>query len=164
MHLCLYGYNFPWTIQKEKTLQAHTLLTTRGGSIPPKVGLPREKEIIQWMEFRNSPFSLPIFSPNLVLKWKFKVWSKIFCSLSLKIVDLFVRKGGSFEPPEPPQRTGLLCISYNIKSFVNVPHTCWHRMLIRLCANKSKNVEPLPPILEHKIHPSPASVYTEEDW
>ena len=26
----------------------------------------------------------------------------IQCSLLLKIVDLSVRKGGSFEPPEPP--------------------------------------------------------------
>ena len=43
-----------------------------GGSIPPKVDLLRDKEIIQRMGFRSSPFALLVFLPNLVLKSKFQ--------------------------------------------------------------------------------------------
>ena len=37
-----------------------------------------------------------------ITKSKSEVWSKFFCSLLLKIVDLSVRKGGSFNTPNPP--------------------------------------------------------------
>ena len=50
----------------------------------------------------KQPVSLPSVLPKLVLKSKFKVQSKIFCSLLLKIVDLSVRNRSCFEPPEPP--------------------------------------------------------------
>ena len=59
-----------------------------------------------------------------------------------------------------------LCIWFNIKSIVKVPHTCWHRMLIQLCANKGEYVEPSPQYLAIKSIQTviTASVYTKKNY